>query len=121
MSTEVKKLTRKENYNFEYKFSPEELEQKAKQLAKCCQERNGLEDEKKDAMSGFKAKIDSKTAEINLISHHINTGKEFMTKTCDVDMDFDNGRKIYYWEGLKVGEEKMKASDYQKEITDENV
>lgn len=119
MSTEVKKLTRKENYNFEYQFSPEELAQKSNQLAKACDERNRIEDEKKDAMSGFKAKIDSKTAEINLISNHINTGKEFMSKTCDVDMDYDNGRKIYYWEGMKVGEERMKASDYQTEISSE--
>lgn len=107
------KVTKKENYNFQYTFTKEELEEKSKQLAKSCEERNGFEDDKKSVMSDFKAKIDSKNAEINILSNHINTGHEWLNKTCQVEYDFDNGKKHYYWDGLKVGTEKMKPSDYQ--------
>lgn len=109
----MSKVTKKENYNFQYTFTQEEIKEKSKQLAKSCEERNSLEDDKKSVMSDFKAKIDSKSAEINVLSNHINTGHEWLNKTCDVEYDFDAGKKIYYWEGMRVGEEKMKSADYQ--------
>jgi hypothetical protein len=108
-----KQPQKKENYTFDYKFSKEELEDKSKQLALACEERNRLEDDKKSVMSDYKAKIDGKNAEINIVSGHINTGKERLTKTCDVVLDFDNGYKTYYWDGLKVGTEKLTKDDYQ--------
>lgn len=40
-------------------------------------------------------------------------GYEWVTKTCDLEMDYDNGKKNYYWNGAKVGTEKMTPNDYQ--------
>lgn len=104
---------RKENYNFQYNFTEEELKEKSKQLARSCDERNNLEDQKKSVMSDFKSKIDSKNAEINIASGHINNGYEWLTKTCDVEYDFDHGKKIFYYNDLRVGVEKMTKDDYQ--------
>lgn len=111
-------VVKKELYNFQYNFTEEELKDKSRQLAKSCEERNRLEDEKKSVMGAFKAKIDSKSEEINVISNHINSGYEWLSKSCDVVMDFDNGIKTYFYEGLKVGEEKMMKADYQITIDD---
>lgn len=113
MKTETTQVVRKENYNFKYKFSKEELEQKSKQLAMSCEERNKVEDQKKSVNSDFKSKIDSKNAEINIVSNHINTGYEWLTKTCDVQYDFDNGFKTFVYDGEIVGKEKMTPNDYQ--------
>lgn len=71
-----KPIVKKEIYNFDYHFTREELEEKAKHLAKACEERNALEDEKKSITSEYKAKIDGKNAEVNIISKHVTTGKE---------------------------------------------
>lgn len=98
---------KKENYNFQYFFDEPELKEKSKHLAKSCEERNSLEDQKKSVMSEFKSKLDSKNAEINLISGNINNGYEWLTKTCDVEYDFYNGEKNYYLNGKLVGTEKI--------------
>lgn len=111
--TEKKPVIRKENFDFKYKFTPEELDQKSKQLAKACEDRNALEDQKKSVMSDFKAKIDQKAAEINILSGHINSGYEYVTKTCNVHYDFDKGIKTYAHGDQIVGTVKMVASDYQ--------
>lgn len=112
MSTN-KPVIRKENFDFKYKFSPEELAEKSTQLAKACEERNSLEDQKKSVMSDFKAKIDQKAAEVNILSGHINAGYEYVTKTCTVQYDFDKGVKIYAYGDQIVGNVKMTPTDYQ--------
>jgi hypothetical protein len=108
--------TIQENYDFKYTFSEEEKAQKAQQLARACKERNGIEDEKKSVMANFKAKIDSATAEMNLLSNQIANGYEYLTKTCVVIKDFDKGVREYFYEGVKVGEAKLKPFDYQEVI-----
>jgi len=113
MSEQKKPVIRKENFDFKYTFSAEELQQKSTQLAKACEDRNNLEDEKKSMTSGFKAKIDSKSAEINILSGHINAGYEHVTKTCTVQYDFDKGVKTYAHGDKIVGTVKMVAADYQ--------
>lgn len=115
MTQTVKKPNpiRKENYNFQYNFSQEELHEKSKELARACNERVKLEEQKKSVTSDFKAKIDSKSAEVNILSGHISNGYEWLTKTCDVEYDFDAGKKKYYYDGLMVGVERMSPNDYQ--------
>lgn len=108
--------TRKENYQFKYVFSEDELKDKSKQLARAIQSRLELEDEKKTAVTEFKAKIEAKVSESNLISNHINNGYEYLFKTCEVVLNFETGRKQYFYEGVQVGEEPMTKDDYQKEI-----
>lgn len=111
-----KEQPKKESYSFQYNFSKEELEEKSKQLAQACQDRSSLEDEKKSASSDFKAKIDGKNAEISLISNHIHSGHERVTKTCEVVKDFGNGVKTYSYEGNVVGTERLTAADHQQEL-----
>lgn len=119
-TTESKPVIKKENYSFDYKFSAEELTQKSKQLAQACQERERIDDDRKSAASGFKAKLDSKNAEINLLSNHIETGQEYITRTCEVHYDFDAGVKYYHSDSEIVGKEKMVKGDYQTEATFES-
>lgn len=109
----IDKAVRREQYNFQYIFSPEELEHKSRQLAKACQDRDAIEDELKSIKAEFKAKTEAKTSEINLLANHINNGHEWLYKSCIVQFDFDRGRKYYFYEGVKVGDEKMQAADYQ--------
>lgn len=113
----LEKVIRKENYTFDYFFNDKELKEKSKQLANACEQRQALEDEKKAISSEFKAKLDAKNAEINIISGHVSTGKERIYKTCEVEYDYDNGNKIFRYlindELKEVGREKMTAADYQ--------
>jgi hypothetical protein len=115
LPAKIETVIRKENYEFQWNFTESEMDQKSKQLARACADRGALEDELKSIKSGFKAKIDSKTSEINLLSRNINDGHEWLHKTCVVQYDFDNGQKIYSYEGVRVGTEKMVAKDYQLE------
>jgi len=107
------KVRRTENYEFQYNFTKEELEHKSKQLAKACQDRDAIEDELKTIKASFKAKTESKTAEINLLSTHINNGHEYLFKSCIVEYDFDKGVKHYIYNDNVVGIEKMTQHDYQ--------
>lgn len=109
----IDKAVRKENYNFQYFFTEEELKAKSKQLAKSCAELDSIEDELKTVKAQFKSRTEAKQAEVNLLSNHINNGHEWLFKTCVVQYDFDRGRKCYFFEGVLVGEEKMSAADYQ--------
>lgn len=108
-----KPVVRKENYSYEHEFTQEERNDKASQLARSCAERSAIEDEKKSANSSFKDRLDSKQSEINLLSRHLNEGHEYITKTCEAHFNFDKGIKEYYYEGNKVGEAKLSASEYQ--------
>lgn len=110
---EKKKAVRKENYQFNRKFSSEELMQKSMQLSSACISRNSLEDEKKAVVSEYKAKLDSKNSEINLLAGELDRRSENVLKTCEVFYDFDKGTKHYSYEGAEVGTERMEKKDYQ--------
>jgi hypothetical protein len=118
---EPKKVMKRGNYTFDYKFTQDEINQKAKQLARASVEKNQIEDEKKSTMSVFTSRIDGKKAEINIISEHINSGRETVTKTCDIEFDYDNQIKVFFFEGAEVGREKMTRSDLQLQIDETEV
>ncbi len=107
--------SRKKNFGFEYKFTPDELAEKASQLAQACQELNALDDDRKAAASAFKSKMDGKEAEVNVLSRSVSTGKEWVTKTCDCIYYHNEGVKKYFFENKQVGEEQMLEGDYQLE------
>ena len=111
----------KQLFGWHHEFTEAELKEKSVQLARACRERNEQEDAKKSAMSNFKDKIDSKTSEINIISNHINTGKEWVDRSCDVVFDFAAGIKTFYFEGERVGADKITSSDHQLELEIEEV
>lgn len=112
----VRNPFKKENYDYQHFFTDDELKEKSQQLARACRDHAGIEDQKKSVMSDFKAKLDKISAEINHTSNHINSGFEMRYNTCDVEYAFDEGLKIYYHNGKKVGEEKMTPSDYQAKL-----
>lgn len=112
--------TVKKNYDFFYQFTEAEIKEKSLQLAQANNEKNRIEDERKSAASQFKSRLDSKQAEINYLSDIVSTGKEFVSRTCDCAFDFDNGVKIFYFEGVEVGRVEMTQADYQLELPSEN-
>lgn len=101
------------NWTFNNKFTKDEILQKAEQLASARIECNALDEEKKTVASDYKAKIDAKQAEINMLAGHIQHGFEKLTKACQMHKNFDTGFKVFYYEGKEVGQEKLTARDYQ--------
>jgi len=112
-TTPKKKPTRKENYQFNRKFTAEELKSKSMMLSQSCIDRNSIEDEKKMVMSEFKAKLDAETSKINMLAGQLQSGSENVLKTCEVIYDYDKAIKKFYYEGVEVGEERMVAKDFQ--------
>lgn len=108
-----KKNVRKENYQFNRKFSESEMMTKSMSLSQACIDRNTLEDEKKSVVSEYKAKLDAKNGEINLLSGELQRRSENVLKTCEVFYDFDKATKTYSYEGVEVGTERMEKKDYQ--------
>ncbi len=108
-----KKNVRKENYQFNRKFSPAELTTKSIALSQACIDRNTLEDEKKAIISQYKAKIEAENGRINLLAGELQRGSENVLKTCEVFYDFDKATKHYSYEGVEVGTERMEKKDYQ--------
>lgn len=108
-----KKNIRKENYQFNRKFSEAEMMTKSMALSQACIDRNTLEDEKKSVVSEYKAKLDAKNGEINLLSGELQRRSENVLKTCEVFYDFDKATKHYSYECVEVGTERMEKKDYQ--------
>lgn len=104
---------RTENFEFDYQFSDQEIRNRSRQLSKACIERNRIDDERKQIAKEFSSKLDSKNAEIKLISEQIDKGHERMLRTCDVHYDFDTNYKIYYYQDKEVGRVRMDKKDYQ--------
>lgn len=63
-------------------FNDAELLQIGKDLADKANELASLEDDKKRVTSDFKAKIDTVTAEIGIMSRNISTGNEYRMIKC---------------------------------------
>ncbi len=102
-----------ELHQIQYKFSEEEISGFSKQLANACQTKEQTETEKKEAMSSFKAKIDSQNSHIGLLSSRIALGFEFQTQPCEVVKDFKKGTKQYLFQGKIVDTVKLTPEDQQ--------
>lgn len=107
---------RKEVCSIEYHFTPEEKEEKAKQLAVACQDKQAVEDKKKMVNSQFKAEIDSYSTKINLLSNHLSNGFEFKEVECDVILNFAKGVREIYHKGKFYHEMPLTAADHQLEL-----
>lgn len=102
-----------ELHQIRYIFSDVEKQQFATQLADTCQLKHKTENEKKEAASSFKAKIDSQDSHISLLSTRIAQGFEFRTAPCIVMKDFKKGTKSYYHEGILYDTVLLTAEDTQ--------
>lgn len=71
---------------------------------------------KKAVSSDFKAKIDSKTSMMTMLSNHITTGFEMKNVEREVEFDFDKGLKRFYYQGVLYDTQSMTDEDRQLEI-----
>lgn len=103
----------KELHQIRYIFSDAEKQTFSMQLADTCQLKHKTENEKKEAASSFKAKIDSQDGHISLLSTRIAQGFEFRTESCIVKKDFKKGVKQYYYDGVLVDTVQLTPEDTQ--------
>jgi hypothetical protein len=101
-----------------YQFSNEEQAANSKELAETCGQKKEIEDEKKAVMSSFKSKIDSHDARINLLSKWISSGYDYRSVECILKKNFKTGKREYYYQGVLVEEEPLRAEDHQLAIAD---
>ncbi len=90
------KKTKEENHYGKYVFSEEEKAEIASNLTTKITEKNHIEDEKKSAMSSFKAQLDSMDAIINKLSVDYQNGYEFKLIECRVEYDYTKKIKSYW-------------------------
>lgn len=74
--------------NLLYQFTEAELKNIGKEIAFTVGELEAVEAEKKDAMAGFKDRIDALGTRIKDAAHKINTGQEQRLIDCEVRKDF---------------------------------
>ncbi|TSA09394.1 MAG: hypothetical protein D4R73_07050 [Deltaproteobacteria bacterium] len=74
--------------NLLYQFTESELKKIGQEMAFTVGELETLEQEKKDAMAGFKDRMESLGTKIKDAAHKINTGQEQRLIDCEVRKDF---------------------------------
>lgn len=119
----TKKRVRTVQVSLNYQFTPEERANYSDQLASEIQAKNQLDDEKKEAVSNYKAKIDACTSNINKLANWVNSGQDYRSVPVIVKKDYEKGIKEYFHpEDLKrkLGQDKMIAADYQTQLFEED-
>jgi hypothetical protein len=74
--------------NLLYQFTEAELKNIGKEMAFTVGELEGVEAEKKDAMAGFKDRMEALSTRIKDAAHKINSGQEQRLIDCEVRKDF---------------------------------
>ena len=118
MTTKPKEEMKKTSIIIRYEFSEIELGEKAQSLARNCSEKQQIEDDKKQITSEYKFKLDSKSAEINLLSTKITNKYEMRRVDALMQKDYEKSMKIYFDVITKkeIHREKFTADDYQLEL-----
>lgn len=109
-------MIKKELHTIRYSFSKDELAEQSMQLADACGEKHRLEDEKKSVSSNYKARIDEKVSVISRLSANVTNGYEIKSVECEVEFDFANGLKRYFYQGVLYDTQAMTDADRQLEI-----
>lgn len=102
-----------------YPFSQEEIAKLSRDLALACQTKVTAEEEKKAAMAGFKDRIDRASADLALLSRHINNGWEMRDMVCDIQYNtpvMGTKRIARQDTGETVRDVAMSPSEYQEQI-----
>ena len=110
---------RKTKRQLEYKFTEAEIKEMSRQLAYECRQVVQLQEQKKEVMSDFKAKIDQKDSLIAALSNNVNNGWEYRSVDCEVEMDTPKkGMKTITRTdtGEEVAKEKMTDDDRQTDL-----
>jgi len=121
MNTTIKTKTTHEL--LKYQFTHDELHQKGVDLARMNSEMLALDNEKKSVVADFKAKIEGKTAEVELTSNHINNGYEYRRIECEIRFnDPSTGWKTVVRKdnGEVVRKEQMTEEELQYELELDN-
>lgn len=119
MKTEPTKKTKQQKEFLKYEFSHDEIHAKGIELARLSSESIAIENERKAVAAEFKAKIDTKEAEIGVLGNHINNGYEYRYIDCTVILNHPNtGKKTIVRNDTKekVGEYDMTPSEMQNEL-----
>jgi hypothetical protein len=117
VNSEVKVRQSKEF--LKYEFTHDEIHQKGIELARLSSEHIAIDNERKAIASSFKAKIDGKVAEIEMIDNQINNGYEHRYIDCEVHYNNPNtGIKSTFRKdnGALVKKESMTPEELQIEI-----
>lgn len=78
-----------------YQFTQEEHQSNCDQLARYNIEHNQIENEKKEVMSSYKAKLDENRARIDKFANYVSNGFEVKEENCEVFLDFDRKKRVY--------------------------
>jgi hypothetical protein len=109
-------MVKKGLHRIKYDFTKSEIDEKSKQLADACGQKTNLIAEKKSVVSDFKAKIDAQDSIIGLLSGHITNGYEYKSVECEVEYDFGNNVKRFFFQGILYDTEQLTDADRQLEI-----
>jgi hypothetical protein len=105
--------------SLECKFTESEIKDFSRTLAYECRQVAQLEEQKKEVVSDFKAKIDAKHSLISMLSNNVNNGYEYRNVDCEVELDTPKkGIKTLTRidTGAEVEVTKMTESDRQTEL-----
>lgn len=107
--------------NVEKEFTTEQIKDMGLELAVEIRKKNYVENEKKEAVSGFNDTIKNHDGVISKLARNIAKGCEMVDVECSVEKDMDNGIKIYYdMDGNEVDREEMSEEDYQVDLSIES-
>lgn len=114
MATLPEKTTR----NLNCDLTEEEVSTYSNELARITTEQEGLEDEKKSVMSGYKDKIDRCVLDMRTLARKIQTRKEMRDVECRWTFDFSKARAtLKRIDTLEIIEERaMTAEELQIEL-----
>lgn len=104
-----------------FDFTPEEITEKGRELARALSESRNIDEEFEQAKAGFKARQAECSARLGLLETHINNGFEMRSARCRVEFKPRAGKKLYYLEGAAkssepVCTEEMTPSDFEMEL-----
>lgn len=85
----------KENILHKFEFTATELQALGLECARCTTDVNELKDQAKSVASDYKAKVDQKESQRNLIAGKLNSGYEMREVEAIVEFDYPNGTKDY--------------------------
>jgi hypothetical protein len=100
---------------FKYQFTPEEIGNNADQLARFVMEQDEIEQEKKEVMSQYKAKLDEASAKISKYANWVRSGYEMRDEDCRLVLDYGKGKRMHFSKksGKLVKEENLWPDDRQ--------
>ena len=114
----IPQMLREESVYAKYKFTEEELKEKASELSDTIQEKENLDDELASVQSQIKSKIKAAEAKIKLLGTHYRDGYEYRNIRCQLWLNYV--KKMREWMSLEDGSlvktEKFQPEDYQKQI-----